>query len=175
MSGEKKVAILIEQLFQDLEVTDPKEKLENAGFVVDIVGPNTTEEYVGKKGAKIKANKSIDNISSKDYVGLVIPGGWAPDKMRMNEKMVKFVEEINEKNKPIACICHGGSMLIEADIVKGRKVTGYVSIRTDLINAGARWFDKEVVIDGNLITSRTPADLPIFCAELLKALSLIEI
>ena len=175
MSENKKIAILIDQLFQDSEVTDPKEKLESAGFSVDIIGPNTKEEYIGKKGTKIKANKSIDDVSAKDYGGLVIPGGWAPDKMRMNEKMVTFVEQINEKNKPIACICHGGSMLVEAGIVKGRKVTSYVSIRTDLINAGARWLDKEVVSDGNLITSRTPADLPAFCAEFLKALSLVEV
>ncbi len=172
--SKTKVAILIDQLFQDSEVTDPKEKLEGAGFKVDLIGPNTQEEFVGKKGTKLKADKSIDDVASKDYVGLVIPGGWAPDKMRMNEKMVKFVEEINAKDKPIACICHGGSMLVEADIVKGRRLTSYVSIRTDLINAGARWYDKEVVVDGNMITSRTPSDLPVFCAELLKALSLIE-
>ena len=175
MPKEQKVAILIDQLFQDSEVTDPKEKLENAGFKVDIVGPNTTEEYVGKKGTKIKATKSIEEVSAKDYIACVIPGGWAPDKMRLNEKMVLFIEQINEKNKPIACICHGGSMLVEAGIVKGKKLTSYTSIKTDLINAGARWCDREVVVDGNLITSRTPADLPIFCSELLKALSLVEV
>ena len=175
MPKEQKVAILIDQLFQDSEVTDPKEKVENAGFKVDVIGPNINEEFVGKKGTKIKANKSIEEVSAKDYVGLIIPGGWAPDKMRMNEKMVKFVEEINSKNKPIACICHGGSMLVEADVVKGKRVTSYASIRTDLINAGGRWTDKEVVVDGNLITSRTPADLLVFCSEFLKALSLVEV
>lgn len=175
MVNGKKVAILIDQLFQDSEVTDPKEKLEGAGFKVDVIGLNINEEYLGKKGSKIKADKSIGEVSANDYIGLVIPGGWAPDKMRMNENMVKFVEQINQKNKPIACICHGGSMLVEADIVKGRKVTSYASIKTDLINAGGRWLDKEVVVDGNLITSRTPADLPIFCAEFLKALSLVEV
>ena len=175
MSKNKKVAILIDQLFQDSEVTDPKEKAENAGFKVEIIGPNTDEEYVGKKGTKLRADKSINNVSANDYVGLVIPGGWAPDKMRMNQNMVKFVEDINAKNKPIACICHGGSMLVEAGIIKGKRLTSYVSIRTDLINAGARWFDKEVMVDGNLITSRTPADLPAFCAEFLKALSLVEV
>ena len=175
MSKQQKVAILIDQLFQDSEVTDPKEKLEQSNFKVEIIGPNTSEEFVGKKGTKIKADKSIDEVQAKDYVGLVIPGGWAPDKMRMNEKMVNFVEEINTKNKPIACICHGGSMLVEAGIVKSRKVTSYGSIKTDLINAGARWCDKEVVVDGNLITSRTPADLPVFCAEFLRALSLVEV
>lgn len=175
MTPVQKIAIIIDQLFQDSEIIDPKEKLENAGFKVDIIGSNTTEEFIGKKGTKIKANKSIEEVSAKDYAGLVIPGGWAPDKMRMNEKIVKFVEEINEKNKPIACICHGGSMLAEAGIVKGRRVTSYASIKTDLINAGARWSDKEVVVDGNLITSRTPADLPVFCAEFLKALTLVEV
>ncbi|OGI20071.1 MAG: protease [Candidatus Melainabacteria bacterium RIFCSPHIGHO2_02_FULL_34_12] len=175
MSKNQKVAIIIDQLFQDSEVTDPKDKLENKNFIVDVIGPNKSEEFIGKKGTKIKANKSIDEVSAADYVGLVIPGGWAPDKMRMNQKMVKFVEDINAKSKPIACICHGGSMLVEADIVKGKRLTSYASIRTDLINAGAKWVDKEVVVDGNLITSRTPADLPAFCAELLKALSLVEV
>lgn len=174
MGKNQKIAILIDQLFQDSEVTDPKEKAEAAGFKVDLIGPNTTEEFVGKKGAKLKADKSIEDVSAKDYVGLVIPGGWAPDKMRMNLKMVKFVEDMNSKKKPIACICHGGSMLIEADMVKGTRLTSYVSIRTDLINAGARWMDKEVVVDGNLVTSRTPADLPAFCSEFLKLLSLVE-
>lgn len=175
MAKDKKIAILIDQLFQDSEVTDPKEKLEAAGFKVEVIGPNTTEEYIGKKGTKIKADKSIEGVSANDYLGVVIPGGWAPDKMRTNGKMVKFIEQIQSKGKPIAAICHGGSMLIEADVVKGRKVTGYISIRTDLINAGARWFDKEVVVDGNLITSRTPADLPAFCTELIKVLSLVEV
>ena len=175
MPNEKKIAILIDQLFQDSEVTDPKEKAEKNGFKVDLIGPNTNEEFIGKKGVKLKANKSIDTVLSKDYIGLVIPGGWAPDKMRMNEKMVRFIEEMNAKNKPIACICHGGSMLVEADIVKGKHLTSYASIKTDLINAGARWVDKEVVVDGNLITSRTPADLSAFCDEFLKALSLIEV
>ena len=174
MSNSQKVAILIDQLFQDSEVTEPKEALEKAGFVVDIIGPNTTEEYIGKKGAKIKANKTIDSVSANDYVGLVIPGGWAPDKMRMNEKMIKLISDINSKKYPIACICHGGSMLVEANIVKGKKVTSYASIKTDLINAGAQWLDKEVVIDGNLITSRTPTDLPAFCSEFLKALSVVK-
>ena len=170
-----KIAIIVDQLFQDSEVTDPMDKLLEAGYEVNIIGPNTTEEFIGKKGTKIKADKSIEQVKAKDYVGLVIPGGWAPDKMRMNEHMVKFIEEINSKNMPIACICHGGSMLVEADIVKGKKLTSYASIKTDLINAGARWHDKEVVVDGNLITSRTPADLPVFCAEFLKALSLVGV
>ena len=175
MTKNQKAAVLIDQLFQDSEITDPKEKLEQAGFKVDLIGPNTQEEYIGKKGTKLKADKSIEEVSAKDYVALVVPGGWAPDKMRMNVKMVKLVEEINAANKPIACICHGGSMLVEADVVKGRRLTSYVSIRTDLINAGARWFDKEVIVDGNLITSRTPADLPAFCSELLKAVSQITV
>ena len=174
MNKQNKVAILIEQLFQDSEVTDPKQKLQEAGFQVDIIGPDIKEEYIGKKGTKIKADKTIDSVSSSDYVGVVLPGGWAPDKMRMNEKMVKFVIELNSKNRPIASICHGGWMLVEADIVKGKKVTSYASIKTDLINAGAKWFDMEVVVDGNLICSRTPADLPAFCLELVKALSLVK-
>ena len=174
MNKQSKVAILIDQLFQDSEVTEPKQKLQEAGFQVDIIGANTNEEYVGKKGTKIKADKTIDSVSSKDYVGVVLPGGWAPDKMRMNEKMVKFVIELNSRNHPIASICHGGWMLVEADIVKGRKVTSYASIKTDLINAGAKWLDMEVVVDGNLISSRTPADIPAFCAQLIKSLSLVK-
>ena len=174
MAKNQKVAILIDQLYQDSEITEPREKLEGAGFKVDLIGPNTTEEYIGKKGTKLKADKSIEEVSHKDYIGVVIPGGWAPDKMRMNQKMVDFVFEMDMKNKPIASICHGGWMLVEANVVHGKRVTSYVSIRTDLINAGGRWVDKEVVVDLNLISSRTPADLPAFCAELLKALSLVE-
>ena len=173
--SSKKVAIIIDQLYQDSEVTDPKEKLEAKGFQVDIIGPNKTDEYIGKNGTKLKANKSADEINSPDYIGMVIPGGWAPDKMRMNEKMVKLIKDLNSKKLPIACICHGGSMLVEADIVKGKKLTSYASIKTDLINAGASWVDEEVVVDGNLITSRRPSDLPAFCAELLKALSVVRV
>ena len=173
MANNQKVAILIDHLYQDSEVTEPKKELEKAGFVVDVIG-QSIEEYVGKKGAKVKSNKTIDSVSAKDYAGLVIPGGWAPDKMRMNEKMVKFTQEINQAKRPIASICHGGWMLAEANIIKGKNVTSYKAIKTDLKNAGANWLDKEVVVDGNLITSRTPDDLPVFCSELIKALSLVK-
>ncbi len=171
----QKVAILIEQLFQDSEVTSPQEELIKNGFVVDIIGTNTEEVYEGKRGVKIKANKSIDEINSRDYIGLVIPGGWAPDKMRMNEKMVKFTQEINKAGKPIASICHGGWMLVECDIVKGKKVTSYASIKTDLKNAGAIWVDEVVVVDGNLVTSRKPDDLPEFNKEFVKLLSKVAV
>ena len=167
----KKVAILIDQLFQDSEVTDPREDLKKTGYEVDIIGTKANEEYVGKKGVKVKSNKSIDEVKANDYEGVVIPGGWAPDKMRMNEKMVKFIQDLNKAKKPVASICHGGWMLAEADIIKGKTVTSYKAIKTDLKNAGANWVDKEVVIDGNLITSRTPDDIPAFNRELLKALS----
>lgn len=171
----KKVAILIDQLFQDSEVIDPQKELQKSGYTVDVIGFKNNDEYVGKKGAKVRSNKSIDEVQAKDYEAVVIPGGWAPDKMRMNAKMVKFVQEINTAKKPIASICHGGWMLVEADVVKGREVTSYASIKTDLKNAGAKWVDKEVVVDGNLITSRTPDDLPAFNRELLKALSKVTV
>ena len=170
-----KVAILIDQLYQDSEVTDPLAELQKAGFIVDVIGPNVSEEYIGKKGTKIKATKSIEEVTSKDYMGVVIPGGWAPDKMRMNEKMVSFVKEINAKGNPIASICHGGWMLVEADVVRGKKVTSYASIKTDLKNAGGKWSDEEVIVDGNLITSRTPSDIPAFNREMIKALSLVKV
>ena len=171
----KKVAILIDHLFQDLEVTEPKKELEKNGYSVDVIGFQSGEEYIGKNGAKVKSNKSINDVSSKDYDGVVIPGGWAPDKMRMNEKMVRLVQEINRAQKPIASICHGGWMLAEADIIKGKKVTSYKAIKTDLKNAGASWLNEEVVIDGNLITSRTPDDIPAFNRELIKALSKVTV
>lgn len=171
----KKVAILIDHLYQDSEVIDPQERLQKEGYTVDIIGFKNGEVYEGKRGAKVTSTKSIDEVSAKDYEAVVIPGGWAPDKMRMNKKMVKFIQEINNSKKPVASICHGGWMLVEADVVKGKTVTSYQSIQTDLKNAGAKWVDKEVVVDGNLISSRTPDDLPAFCDALIKALSKVAV
>lgn len=171
----KKIAILIDHLFQDSEVTSPLEELTKSGFTVDVIGMAKGVEYEGKKGTKIKSNYSIDEVFSKDYVGLIIPGGWAPDKMRMNEKMVTFTKEMNLQKKPIASICHGGWMLAEADIIKGKKLTSYKAIKTDLTNAGGNWIDEEVVVDGNLITSRTPDDLPAFNKALIQALNLSKV
>lgn len=175
MSKKQKVAIIIDHLYQDSEVTSPHEELLKSGFEVDVIGFNSNEIYEGKKGAKVKSNKSINEVSSKDYIGLVIPGGWAPDKMRMNEKMISLIKEMNSDSKPISSICHGGWMLVEADIIKGKKVTSYKAIKTDMKNAGANWVDEEVVIDGNIITSRTPDDLPAFNREFIKALSKVAV
>lgn len=169
--SKQKVAIIIDKLFQDSEVTSPLEELKKAGYEVDVIGFESGVDYVGKNGAVVKSNKSIDEVKSSDYAGLVIPGGWAPDKMRMNEGMVKLTQEINSAGKPIASICHAGWMLVEADIIKGKKVTSYKAIKTDMKNAGGNWVDEEVVVDGNLVCSRTPDDLPAFNRELLNLLS----
>jgi len=164
-----KVAILCEKYVHDLELLYPKYRLLEAGHKVTIVGIEKIK-YTGKHGASIQADVSIDSVSAKDFDALVIPGGWAPDYLRINTKVLQLVEEMNKQKKPIAAICHGGWVLASAKILKGRTATCFVAIKDDLINAGANYLDKDVVVDGNLITSRTPDDLPAFMIELLKKL-----
>ncbi len=164
-----KVIVLCEKYFQDLELLYPVYRLREAGHKVTIVGVEKVQ-YSGKHGYPIQADTSVDKISSKDFDAIVIPGGWAPDYLRRNKKILRLVEEMNQQKKPIAAICHAGWVLISANILKGRTATGFIAIRDDIVNAGANYLDKEVVVDGNLITSRTPDDLPAFMIELLKKL-----
>jgi protease I len=123
----------------------------------------------------VKADLGMDDAGAVDFDGLVIPGGYAPDKMRRHPAMLNFVRAMHEARKPIAFICHAGWVPISAGIVRGRTVTSVSAIKDDLVNAGARWVDQEVVVDGNLITSRTPPDLPAFCRELIKVLSRVRV
>ncbi|HSH64994.1 MAG TPA: type 1 glutamine amidotransferase domain-containing protein, partial [Bacteroidia bacterium] len=159
----KKVAIIATDGFEQSELEEPRRTLLNNGATVDIISlkKGKIKGWKNKSwGDEVEANVSIDGANSRNYDALVIPGGvMNPDKLRMNKDVVNLVKDFFEESKPIAAICHGPSVLIETDMIKGRKLTSYESIKTDLINAGAKWLDEEVVTDKGLVTSRTPKDL----------------
>jgi protease I len=166
-----RVAVLVEDLYENLELWYPVLRLREEGAQVFIVGPKAGETYKSKEGYLAKADKSAEEISADEIDAVIVPGGYAPDRMRRHEAMVKLVREAAQKGKIVAAICHGGWMLAEADVVRGRTVTSFFAIKTDLINAGANWVDKEVVRDGNIVTSRVPSDLPAFMRTIIEALA----
>jgi protease I len=164
-----RIAFIVDEMFEDSELQVPYERVREAGHEAVIVGLDAGKHLEGKKGDyEVDTDAAIAQVSADDFDALVIPGGYSPDKIRGNADMVELTRRIYEANKPVAAICHAGWMLAEADIIRGRTVTSYPSIKTDLTNAGARWVDQEVVEDGNLITSRMPDDLPAFCDALLR-------
>jgi len=165
----RKVAVLVEDDYEDLELWYPYFRLIEAGYEPVLIGP-MEGTYRGKRGYEAKVGLSADRADACDLLGLVIPGGWAPDRLRRHPSVVELVRSAFDRGAIIASICHGGSLLVSANVVRGRKVTSFHSIEVDLINAGARFMDREVVVDGNLITSRRPDDLPAFMRELLRAL-----
>jgi protease I len=167
----KKVVILVENSYQDLEFWVPYYRLKEEGAEVSVVGSGSSRTYTSKYGYPVDVNKEAKEIDATKYDGLVIPGGYAPDLMRRYPEMVKIVREAHQKGKVVAAICHAGWMLVSAGILKGKKVTGVSAIKDDLVNAGATYLDEEVVRDGNLITSRKPDDLPAFCREIVNALA----
>jgi len=167
----KKVVLLAENLYQDLELWVPYYRLKEEGAEVTIVGSGSSRTFTGKYGYPIHVDKQAKEINMVKYHGVVIPGGYAPDMMRRYPEMVRIVRQAHRKGKVIAAICHAGWMLVSAGILKGKKVTGFIAIKDDLINAGATYVDEEVVRDGNLITSRKPDDLPAFCREMIEALA----
>ena len=166
----RKVLIMVENDFEDPELIYPYYRLQEEGYKVDIMGPRAKQTYVGKHGFSVISNLSPKDVDVDEYDAVIIPGGWAPDRMRRNEDMVKIVREAYEKGKVIAAICHGPEMLIEADILRGKRATCFKAIITDLKNAGALYVDEPVVVDGNIVTSRFPDDLPYFCRETIKLL-----
>ena len=166
-----RVAFIVDEQFEDSEFRVPYDRLEAAGHDAVIVGREARTQLHGKKGKEtITTELSIRDASADSFDALVIPGGYSPDRLRADARMVGFTRDFFHAGKPLAAICHAGSMLAEADIVDGQIVTSWPSIRTDLINAGARWVDRELVEDGNLITSRKPDDLPAFCDAILRQL-----
>lgn len=164
----KRIAIFLEKFYEETEFWYPYYRMKEAGAVVDVIAPKV-DTYKGKNGLPAKADKGIAEVSPDDYDALIIPGGYSPDHMRRSPEMVEFVKEMNEQGKMIAAICHAPWMLASAGIIKGRKVTSFFSIKDDLINAGAQWVDQEVVVDNNIITSRNPDDLPVFCKTLIQS------
>ncbi len=174
----KKIAILATHGFEESELKSPKEHLEKQGWTVEIVSTETDSIKAWAKkewGREYEVNKHVNQVSASDYDALVLPGGVLnPDKLRTNMEAIAFVQSFFKKQKPVAAICHGPQVLINAAVVNGRTLTSVAAISIDLKNAGARWLDEEVVIDGNLITSRTPQDLPAFNATIVKELMRIE-
>ena len=167
----KRIAILVEEGFEDSEVTEPLRAMKDADIKVVIVGSGSQESYEGKRGrATAKVDINADKVQAKDLDAIIIPGGYAPDRMRLCQPMIDLVREVYEAKKVVAAICHGPQLLISADIVSGRRVTSWPSIAVDLKNAGAEWVDEQVVQDGNMITARKPADLPRFNKAIIEAL-----
>jgi protease I len=171
----KKVAILATDGFEQSEFEEPLKTLKQEGATVDVISlkKGTIRSWKNKNwGEEFVANMSIEEANSTDYDALVLPGGvMNPDKLRMNEDVVNFVKDFMEDEKPVAAICHGPWTLVETGLIRGRKMTSYASIRTDLINAGANWVDEEVVVDNGLVTSRTPKDLPAFCKKMVEEIA----
>jgi len=167
----KRVALLVEDEFEDCEVTDSARVLRSEGVEVVLVGPILGRVYRGKKGeASVTAELAAGAARIRDFDAVLIPGGYAPDKIRMRHAMVDLVRDAMATGKPVAAICHGAQVLISANALRGRTITCWPSIAVDVKNAGGLYVDRPVVEDGNLITSRKSDDLPFFCEALLKAL-----
>ena len=167
----KIVAILAEQDFEDSELTEPLKAMKEAGAQVFVVGSGSQTSYRGKRGkATIKVDIDADKVRAEDFDAIIIPGGYAPDKMRLHQPMIDLVKRAHDLGKVVAAICHGPQLLISADVVRGRRVTSWPSVAIDLKNAGANWVDEPVVRDRNLITSRKPSDLPVFNRAIIQAL-----
>jgi deglycase len=166
----KKVAVLVADQYQELEVWYPLLRFREDGAETTAVGFEAGKTYSSKKGYPVVSDKSITDARVEDFDAVVIPGGWAPDYLRQDERMVQFVRDMNAAGKVVAAICHAGWMLSSADIVRGRRATCYKAVKDDIIHAGAKYVDEEVAVDGNLITSRKPDDLPAFCREIARAL-----
>ena len=167
----KKVAILVDNIYQEMEVWYPLYRLREAGAEVVTVGAKAGETYTSKLGYPVKCEKSYDEVSAADFDGVVVPGGYAPDHMRRHENALKLVRDTDAQGKLVASICHAAWVLCSAGMLKGRKATCFFAIKDDVINAGAEYSDAEVVVDRNLVTSRKPDDLPAFCRACIEVLS----
>ncbi|OKS88301.1 type 1 glutamine amidotransferase domain-containing protein [Mucilaginibacter polytrichastri] len=173
--SDKKIAILTEEGFEQIELTSPKEALEAAGATVHVISPQSGKVKAWDKdhwGIEVDVDKPLSEVSPDDYDALILPGGVLnPDKLRQNKDAVAFVSAFLDERKPVAAICHGPQMLIETGMIKGRTLTSFPSLQTDLKNAGANWVDEEVVVDNGLVTSRTPADLDAFNRKTIEEIA----
>jgi protease I len=166
-----RVAIIVGEMFEDSELRVPCDRLRRAGHEAVIVGREADKTLESKSHKDpITTARSIREVTPRDFDALVIPGGYSPDHLRVDPLMVDFTRQMFDAGKPVAAICHAGSMLVEADVAVERTLTSWPSIKTDLVNAGAHWIDQDVVEDGNLITSRRPDDLGAFCDAILRQL-----
>jgi protease I len=166
----KRVAILAEDLYEDLELWYPRLRLQEEGVEVVVVGPGQAREHHGKYGYPVTVDQTIQEVGVEQFDAVVVPGGYAPDRLRRHPAMVDFVRQMARRGKIVAAICHGPWMLASAEVVAGKTVTCFFAIKDDLVHAGATYEDAKVVVDGNLITARKPADLPAFLAAIIAAL-----
>ena len=167
----KRAAVLVEQQYQELEVWYPVYRLREAGCTVTLVGPEAGQTYPSKLGYPAKSDKAAKDVSANDFDLVVVPGGFAPDYIRRSKEMVGLVAALAEAGKVVAAICHGPWVLCSTKALRGKKATCFFAIKDDVVNAGATYVDQEVVVDGNVITSRKPDDLPAFMQAIFKALS----
>jgi protease I len=166
----KRVAVLAENMYQEMELWVPYYRMKEEGAEVQIVGHGGATSYASKAGYPVGVTAQAEAVSAVEFDAVIVPGGYAPDLMRRSPKMVGLVREAFQQGKVVAAICHAGWMLASADIVRGKTVTSWPSIKDDLVHAGARWVDQEVAVDGNLITARKPDDIPAFCRAIVDAL-----
>ncbi len=164
-----KIALFVADLFEDLEFWYPYYRLKEEGADVTVIGPEK-DTYLGKNGLFADSDVSARDANPEDYAALIVPGGYSPDHMRRHPEMVDFVKRMHSDGKIVAAICHGPWMLASADIVRNKRITGFYSIKDDMMNAGGKWEDNEAVFDDNIITSRKVEDLPAFCRTLIESL-----
>ena len=165
----KRIAVLLEQQYQEMEVWYPVYRLKEAGAEVVLVAPDAGKNYPSKLGYPAKSDAAAKDVKATDFAGIVIPGGFCPDYIRRCEAMLKLVRDADALKLPLAAICHGPWVLCSTTALRGRKATSFSTIKDDVENAGAKWVDEEVVVDGHIITSRKPEDLPAFTVALMRA------
>jgi protease I len=166
----KKVALLLDNLYQEMEAWYPYYRLKEAGAEVVVIAAEAGKTYTSKVGYPMKSDLSYDQANPADYDGVIVPGGFAPDHIRRHPKAMELVKALDGRDKLVAAICHGPWVLCSAQVLKGRKATSFFAIKDDVVNAGASWQDSEVVVDRNLVTSRKPEDLPAFCRASIEVL-----
>jgi protease I len=166
-----RIAVIITDMFQDVEYQQPADAFKKAGHMLVNVGLRAGSEVKGEHGAIVKIERAVRDVTADDFDALFIPGGYSPDKLRIDTDAIRFAQEFFTKNKPVFGICHAAQLLITARVLKGRRVTGWTSIVQDIKNAGAEYVDAEVVVDKNLVSSRKPADIPAFIREALAMLA----
>jgi protease I len=166
----KKVISLVHHDFEDLELWYPILRLREEGALVELAGEKAGETYIGKYGVPAEADFAFSDVNAADYDAILVPGGWAPDKLRRFPEVLEMVQHMEQEKKPIGQICHAGWVLISAKVLEGKKVTSTPGIKDDMENAGAEWIDEPVVVDGHLVSSRRPPDLPDYLREFIKVL-----
>jgi protease I len=166
----KRVVVLAEDMYEDPELWYPYYRMKEAGATVTLVGTGSAETYSSKHGYPVRVDARADDVRAADVDAVIIPGGFAPDRLRRYPAVLRLVREAFEAGKVVAAICHGPWVLVSAGVLRGRTATSVSAIKDDVTNAGAEWVDREVVRDGNLITSRMPADLPAFCRTIIEAI-----